>query len=91
MQLARERELSELEQQGIENIIGSRDATRLGFQNGLISEGDIWMDMIRARNQSSHTYNLEQARAIAHNVIHRFAPAFGALRERFAALRADRP
>jgi len=115
VQLARERELSELEQQGliqgfefthelawnllkdylqhqgIENIIGSRDATRLGFQNGLISEGDIWMDMIRARNQSSHTYNLEQARAIAHDVIHRFAPAFGDMRERFAALSADGP
>ena len=115
VQLARERELSELEQQGliqgfefthelawnllkdylqhqgIENIIGSRDATRLGFQNGLISEGDIWMDMIRARNQSSHTYNLEQARAIAHDVIHRFAPAFGDMRERFTALSADGP
>jgi hypothetical protein len=74
-QLARERERSELEQQGIENIIGSRDAFRLGFQNGTISEGDIWMDMIRARNPSSPTDNLEQARAIVHDVIQRFAPA----------------
>ncbi len=80
-----------LEHQGIQNITGCRDATRLGFQNGLISEGDIWMDMIKARNQSSHTYNLEQAKAIADDIIHRFAPAFCALRDRFTALSVDAP
>lgn len=108
--LAQQRDLSELEQQGliqgfefthelawnllkdylqyqgIEAIIGSRDATRLAFRNGLISNGDSWMEMIKARNQSSHTYNLEQAQAIAHAVIHRFAQAFCALRDRFAVL-----
>ncbi len=31
--------------------------------------------MIKARNQSSHTYNLERAQQIASEVIHRFAPA----------------
>ncbi len=108
--LARQRPLSELEQQGliqgfefthelawnllkdylqhqgIEGIIGSRDATRLGFQNGLIRDGEGWMAMIKARNQSSHTYNLEQAQVIAREVIDRFAPLFIALRDRFAAL-----
>ena len=112
--LARQRPLSELEQQGliqgfefthelawnllkdylqyqgIASIIGSRDATRLAFQNGLILDGEAWMAMIKARNQSSHTYNLEQAQAIARDVIDRFAPLFGALRERFTAL-SDEP
>jgi nucleotidyltransferase substrate binding protein (TIGR01987 family) len=80
-----------LQHQGIEGIVGSRDATRLAFQNGLISDGDCWMAMIKARNQSSHTYNLEQAQAIAHDVIDRFAPLFGTLRDRFAALSGDQP
>jgi len=75
-----------LQYQGIEGIIGSRDATRLVFQNNLISDGEGWMAMIKARNQSSHTYNLEQAQAIARDVVDRFAPLFGALRERFTAL-----
>jgi hypothetical protein len=44
------------------------------------------MAMIKARNQSSHTYNLEQAQAVARDVVDRFAPLFGALRERFTAL-----
>jgi hypothetical protein len=48
------------------------------------------MAMIKARNQSSHTYNLEQAQTIARDVIDRFAPLFGALRERFTAL-SDEP
>ena len=49
------------------------------------------MAMIKARNQSCHTYNLEQAQQIAAEVIDRFAPAFGALRERFVALSAESP
>ena len=75
-----------LQHKGISGIIGSRDATRLAFQNDLISDGEGWMAMIKARNQSSHTYNLEQAQVIARDVIDRFAPLFGALRDRFTAL-----
>ncbi len=80
-----------LQYQGIEGIIGSRDATRLAFQSGLIDDGEGWMAMIKARNQSSHTYNLEQAKAIAHDVIDRFAPLFSALRVRFEALSHPQP
>jgi nucleotidyltransferase substrate binding protein (TIGR01987 family) len=106
VRLAQERELSELEQQGliqgfefthelawnllkdylthqgISGVVGSRDATRL------ISDGNTWMAMIRSRNQSSHTYNLEQAQSIARDVIALFYPAFSALNERFTALAA---
>lgn len=76
-----------LQDQGIEGVIGSRDATRFAFQNGLINDGETWMAMIKARNQSSRTYNLDQAKAIADAVIESFTPLFCALRERFAALR----
>jgi nucleotidyltransferase substrate binding protein (TIGR01987 family) len=75
-----------LQHQGIAGIIGSRDATRLAFHNELISDGEGWMAMIKARNQSSHTYNLEQAQSIARDVIERYAPLFDALRERFSTL-----
>jgi len=88
VRLAQERELSELEQQGIAGVVGSRDATRLAFLNGLIRDCAIWMGMIRSRNQSSHTYNLEQAQAIVRDVIALFYPAFSALNEQFTALAA---
>ena len=80
-----------LTHQGIAGVVGSRDATRLAFQNGLIADGETWMEMIRSRNQSSHTYNLEQAQVIAREVIDRFYPAFCVLKEQFTTLAATAP
>ena len=45
------------EGQGEANIQGSRDAIQLAFKRGLISDGDAWMEMIKDRNRTSHTYN----------------------------------
>ena len=78
-----------LTHQGIAGVVGSRDATRLAFQNGLVADGETWMEMIRSRNQSSHTYNLEQAQVIARDVIEHFYPAFMALKEQFTTLAVD--
>jgi nucleotidyltransferase substrate binding protein (TIGR01987 family) len=72
--------------QGVAPVVGSRDATRLAFQSGLISDGETWMEMIRSHNQSSHTYNLAQAQAIARDIIERFCPAFTLLQQKFATL-----
>jgi nucleotidyltransferase substrate binding protein (TIGR01987 family) len=75
-----------LTHQGISQIVGSRDATRLAFQNGLIVDAEIWMEMIRLGNQSSRTCNLKQALATARDGIDRFHPACGDLKDQFAAL-----
>lgn len=57
------------EYQGNTDITGSRDATREAFNKGLISDGEGWMEMIKSRNKSSHTYNEEIARDILINVV----------------------
>ena len=36
-----------LEAQGFVDLIGSKNATREAFKNGLLEDGDAWMDMIR--------------------------------------------
>ncbi len=54
--------------EGIQNIIGSRSATREAFNKGLIEEGQIWMDMIDSRNESVHTYNEETADKIVKKI-----------------------
>lgn len=54
--------------EGIQNIIGSRSATREAFNKGLVEEGQIWMDMIDSRNESVHTYNEETAEKIANKI-----------------------
>lgn len=75
-----------LEEQGFVGLVGSKNATRTAFKNALISDGDAWMDMIKARNLSSHTYNIEVAEGIAQDVLTRFYPAFATLAQTFAEL-----
>ena len=80
-----------LEQQGIFGLIGSRDASRSAFQNGLITDGEAWMDMIKARNLTSHTYNPAVADSVTRDILVRFYPAFAALRQRLASLTQPGP
>ena len=68
-----------LEHKGIVGLIGSRDASRAAFKNGLIKNGEDWMKMIEARNLTSHTYDPKTAEGVAQDIIHRFFPAFEAL------------
>ena len=78
-----------LRYQGNQNIYGSRDATRLAFNLGLIEDGGGWMDMIRERNRTSHTYNQATAQAIAENVKGRFFDLFVKLQAKMQALQAQ--
>jgi len=57
------------EYQGNSSITGSRDATREAFKNGLVEDGNAWMEMINSRNQSSHTYNEETAADIKDKIL----------------------
>ncbi|WP_244161382.1 nucleotidyltransferase substrate binding protein [Trichlorobacter thiogenes] len=65
-----------LEENGISGIVGSKGATREAFKNGLISDGESWMEMIKSRNLSSHTYNPDTAEEVVGNILLRFYPAF---------------
>ena len=56
-----------LEDQGEQNIRGSKDATRAGFKVLLIREGELWMAMIQSRNISSHTYDEATAESLVVN------------------------
>lgn len=101
--IARTKELSELEKQGViqafefthelawnvikdyfeyqgeTDIHGSRNATRLAFQRGIIEDGHVWMEMIESRNKTSHTYNEEIAEEIYQKTIEIYFGAFKSL------------
>lgn len=66
------------EYQGNSGITGSRDATREAFQRGLVEDGEGWMEMIKSRNQTSHTYQQKIAEEIAGFVTSRYFPLFQA-------------
>lgn len=76
-----------LRSKGNQEIYGSKDATRLAFENGLIEDGHVWMEMINSRNKTSHTYNEDVANAIFLDIIHRYYPAFEAFRAQMETLR----
>ncbi|WP_298273391.1 nucleotidyltransferase substrate binding protein [Geobacter sp.] len=74
------------EYQGTTSIMGSRDATREAFSRNIVTDGEGWMEMIRSRNQSSHTYNLEIAAEIVEKVITLYYPLFVSFERRMEAL-----
>lgn len=65
-----------LEYQGNSDIYGSRDAIRVSFKLGLIEDGELWMDMIKSRNQTSHTYDEAIANEIVKEIINRYYGEF---------------
>ena len=55
---------------------GSKDATREAFKAELIKDGDVWMEMIKSRNKTSHTYNEEIAQEIYMKILKEYHAAF---------------
>lgn len=68
------------ESQGETNIQGSKDAIRIAFQRGLIKDGENWMEMVKSRALTSHTYNEETAKQISQAIGKRYYSLFIALR-----------
>ncbi|MEO0060350.1 MAG: hypothetical protein RLZZ312_1997 [Bacteroidota bacterium] len=53
---------------GVSGIFGSKTATQQAFNKGLIDEGEVWMEMIKSRNESVHTYNESTADKISEKI-----------------------
>lgn len=66
--------------QGVTDIQGSRDAFRLAAKRGLIESGEVWMDMIKKRQLTVHTYNSETSEEILNAIIDDYYHAFVALK-----------
>ena len=78
-----------LEYKGQTDIYGSRDAIRKAFELGLIEDGEGWMDMLKSRNVTSHTYNEETAREIYQAVVEVYYSLFKQLRIKLESLRSN--
>lgn len=72
------------EEQGEANIQGSKDAFRLAFQRGLITDGGSWLDMVKSRRLSVHTYNQETADEIVEGIVNAYFNHFIQLRTRLS-------
>ncbi|MHB0765334.1 nucleotidyltransferase substrate binding protein [Stutzerimonas sp. NM35] len=75
--------------QGNPTITGSRDAIRTAFKQGLISDGEGWMEMIKSRNRSSHTYNESVANEIAEGILGCYQQLFVQFHQQMKGLAAQ--
>lgn len=66
--------------QGVADIQGSRDAFRMAANRGLIDNGEVWMDMIKKRQLTVHTYNRETSEQILNAIVDDYYLAFEALK-----------
>jgi len=76
--------------QGIAEIQGSRDAFRTAFKQGLIEDGETWMNMIESRIQTTHVYNESVASDIAEDIINNYYDQFKELEHQLEKLEQDK-
>lgn len=69
-------------------LTGSRDATREAYKYGLIEDGENWMEMIKSRNETSHTYNESAANDIGRRIRKVYFPLFQAFQVKMESLRS---
>ena len=72
--------------QGDVSIQGRKDAIRLAFKRGLIKNGEIFMNSIKTRQLSVHTYNEETSEKIRHDIITFYYDEFRKLLDKFNEL-----
>lgn len=69
-----------LQDQGNQDVKGSKDATREAFKVALIADGERWMAMIQSRNLSTHTYDERTAEQLVGVIVEDYFPLFQALK-----------
>lgn len=77
-----------LEYQGFYNLTGSRDAIREASKNSLIHDGEVWMEMVKSRNLTSHTYDEGVAEMMIERIIKAYFPLFLDFSEKMKSLRS---
>lgn len=65
-----------MQSRGTQELYGSKDVVREAFKIGLIKNGDIWMDMIKSRNLTSHTYDESTIEEIIALIIDKYYEEF---------------
>ena len=65
-----------LEEQGKIDLFGSKSAVKEAFNVGLITNGEIWFDMIKSRNLTSHMYDESEVLIILETILNDYFPVF---------------
>ena len=71
---------------GIVQIMGSKDVVRHAMAMTLIDNGETWLDLIDARNKAAHVYDDEMATDIVDEVVFTYYPLLVELRQRMGGI-----
>jgi len=71
-----------LQDSGYSDLFGSKDVARKAFEVGLVEDGQIWLDMVKSRNLSSHTYNQDTTDKIISAIVNHYYDSFCTLNKK---------
>lgn len=66
-----------------EKIGSPRENIQLAYNQKIIADGELWIEIMLARNSLSHLYDEETSRAIYDNIKERYIKAFEELEQKF--------
>lgn len=72
-----------LEQEGFQ-VASPREAVKIAFQSGLISDGQVWLEALQDRNLAVHTYEENIALAVEKRIRDSYFPLLAGLLHRLA-------
>ena len=75
-----------LEDQGKTDLFGSKNAVREAFSVGLITNGEVWFDMIKSRNMTSHIYDHSEILAILDTILNDYVAEFKVFENKMQSL-----
>ena len=66
---------------GITEVLGSKDVIRQAFKLSLVKNGEAWLEMVDARNRTSHLYDEEMVIDVVDEIIYTYHPLLIELRD----------
>lgn len=71
---------------GITEIVGSKDVVRKAYAMSLIDNGEAWMEMIDDRNKTTHLYDEEMVGDVIDDIVHTYYPLFLELKNKLEGM-----
>lgn len=78
-----------LQERGLVEIRGPKPVLEQSFQDGLITDGLLWMEMLKARNEASHIYDEKIFLRIYNQVKNKSAQPFRDLEKKLDVIAHD--
>ncbi|MCS7232205.1 MAG: nucleotidyltransferase substrate binding protein [Elusimicrobiota bacterium] len=75
--------------QGISGISGSRDTIKNAFKFEIIEDDKVWLEMIEARNLTTHTYDEELAKEITKKIVDKYYSFLEKLLKKFEEIKRN--